>query len=95
MNKLEEARKSINEIDAEIAKLFEKRMEASKLVAEYKKENNENVAWIVKELGFHQVSVKDKLPEVFLPYVNEDGSLQLYRGELPCDGFFIAVLIKD
>ena len=39
MNKLEEARKSINEIDAEIAKLFEKRMEASKLVAEYKKEN--------------------------------------------------------
>lgn len=60
-----------------------------------KKENNENVAWIVKELGFHQVSVKDKLPKVFLPYVNEDGSLQLYRGELPCDGFFIAVLIKD
>lgn len=39
MNKLEEARKIINEVDAEMARLFEKRMQASELVAEYKKEN--------------------------------------------------------
>ncbi len=39
MNKLEEARKIINEVDADMAKLFEKRMKASEMVAEYKKEN--------------------------------------------------------
>ena len=40
MNKLEEARKQINEIDKEMAKLFEKRMDAARLVAEYKAENS-------------------------------------------------------
>ena len=39
MNKLEIARKKINEIDQEIAKLFEERMQAAKQIAEYKKEN--------------------------------------------------------
>ena len=39
MNKLEEARKSINEIDKEMAALFVKRMEAAKLVSEYKIEH--------------------------------------------------------
>lgn len=38
MNKLDEARKTINETDKEMAALFERRMEAVKLVAEYKKE---------------------------------------------------------
>ncbi len=39
MNLLEEARKTINEVDREMAKLFEKRMAASVLVAQYKKEH--------------------------------------------------------
>lgn len=39
MSKLEEARKIINEVDREMAALFEKRMAACELVAEYKKEN--------------------------------------------------------
>ena len=39
MTKLEQARKKINEIDEKMAKLFEERMEASKEVALYKKEN--------------------------------------------------------
>ena len=39
MNELECARKQINEIDAEMARLFEKRMQASKTVASYKKEH--------------------------------------------------------
>ena len=39
MIKLEQARKKINEIDEKMAKLFEERMEASKEVALYKKEN--------------------------------------------------------
>lgn len=37
MNELENARKIISEVDKEIASLFEKRMEAVRLVAEYKK----------------------------------------------------------
>lgn len=39
MSKLENARNSINEIDKEMAKLFVRRMEAVKEVAEYKKEH--------------------------------------------------------
>lgn len=38
-NKLEDARKIINEIDAKMAELFEERMKASEMVAEYKKEH--------------------------------------------------------
>lgn len=40
MNKLEEARAKIEEIDRDMAKLFEARMQAVVQVAEYKKENN-------------------------------------------------------
>lgn len=39
MDKLEEARLIINEVDGEMAALFEKRMDAARLVAEYKKEH--------------------------------------------------------
>ena len=39
MNELEEARKIINEVDKEMAQLFEKRMCAAQLVAKYKKEH--------------------------------------------------------
>ena len=37
-NKLEEARNSINAIDAQMAELFVKRMRAAEVVYEYKKE---------------------------------------------------------
>lgn len=39
MNSLEQARKTINDVDAKMAELFEKRMEAAKAVAEYKMEH--------------------------------------------------------
>ncbi|MBO5262027.1 MAG: chorismate mutase [Clostridia bacterium] len=39
MNELEQARKIINEVDEQMAALFEKRMYASELVAKYKKEH--------------------------------------------------------
>ena len=38
MDKLQDARKQINEIDKEMASLFERRMLAAKEIAEYKKE---------------------------------------------------------
>lgn len=40
MNKLEEARKTINRVDEEMAKLFEERMQAVERVVAYKMENN-------------------------------------------------------
>lgn len=40
MNQLEEARIIINEVDKEVAALFEKRMKAVEKVIEYKLENN-------------------------------------------------------
>ena len=39
MSNLENARKIINEVDVQLAALFEERMEAVKMVAEYKKQN--------------------------------------------------------
>ena len=40
MNRLEESRIIINQIDSEMASLFEKRMEAVRQVIEYKMEND-------------------------------------------------------
>lgn len=39
MNELQKAREIINEVDSEMARLFEKRMRAAEMVAHYKKEN--------------------------------------------------------
>ena len=39
MSELQTAREIINKVDREMAHLFEKRMDATKLVAAYKKEN--------------------------------------------------------
>lgn len=49
MTELEKARKAINEVDKEMAKLFTKRMEAVKAVAEYKKEHGMQVFDPVRE----------------------------------------------
>lgn len=49
MNKLENARKEINKIDKEIARLFEKRMEQVKEVIAYKLENNLQILDSVRE----------------------------------------------
>ncbi|MBR4753866.1 MAG: chorismate mutase [Lachnospiraceae bacterium] len=40
MEELEKYREVINDIDKEMAALFEKRMGCAKLIAEYKRENN-------------------------------------------------------
>lgn len=42
-NKLDIAREIINIIDLEMIELFKKRMEAAKMVAEFKKENNKPI----------------------------------------------------
>lgn len=64
MNKLEEARKEINEIDRQLVALFEARMRAVVEVASYKKENNlpifdEAREQIVKENCLNLLSDKE------------------------------------
>ena len=49
MNELERAREIINEVDAEMALLFEKRMYASELVAKYKKEHGLSILDATRE----------------------------------------------
>ncbi len=49
MTDLEKARKMINETDVEMAKLFEKRMDAARIVASYKKEHGLPVEDTVRE----------------------------------------------
>ena len=49
MTELEKARKIINEVDSEMAKLFEKRMDAVAKVAEYKKETGMQVTDTARE----------------------------------------------
>lgn len=41
--KLDIAREIINDVDIQMIELFKKRMEAAKMVAEYKKENNKPI----------------------------------------------------
>lgn len=49
MNELEQARKIINEVDKEMAELFEKRMYATELVAKYKKEHGLSILDAARE----------------------------------------------
>ncbi len=49
MNSLDEARRIINEVDAKMADLFEKRMNAARMVAEYKSEHGLKIYDAVRE----------------------------------------------
>ena len=49
MNDLDKARKDINDIDAEMVRLFEKRMKASETIAQFKKERGLSVKDSVRE----------------------------------------------
>lgn len=49
MNKLEEARLIIDEVDSEIVKLFEKRMKAAEMVFDYKKEHGLSIDNFARE----------------------------------------------
>lgn len=62
MKQLEEVRKEIDEIDAQLAKLFEKRMQASSEVAQYKIENDLPVFDPVREKVVIQKS-KDQIED--------------------------------
>lgn len=70
MNELELLRKQIDEIDNELCKLFENRMEVAKKIGEYKKLHNLNILdasreEIVLEKAKHRIKNKN-LEEYYL-----------------------------
>lgn len=73
MNELELLRKQIDEIDNELCKLFENRMEVAKKIGEYKKLHNLNILdasreEIVLEKAKHRIKNKN-LEEYYLLFV--------------------------
>jgi len=59
-----------------------------------RKENDENGKWIEENLPFTRADIGEYLPKGLEEYCH-DGMLQLYRGKISCDGFFIAVFEKN
>ncbi|MBQ7411852.1 MAG: chorismate mutase [Clostridia bacterium] len=79
MSKLEQARKIINEVDAEMAALFEKRMMAAQLVAEYKRENGLSIfdsareAEVIKKNS--QYIENDTIREYYVQFLKDTMSI--------------------
>lgn len=71
MNKLEQARIIINEVDSEMAKLFEKRMEAVKAVIEYKLENSMEIYDASREEEVIERNLKNIQNEEYKEYYRE------------------------
>ena len=75
MSKLDEARVIINEVDGEIVKLFEKRMEAVKMVYEYKKENNMEILDSSREAAVIEKNValltNKEIEEYYVEFLKE------------------------
>lgn len=70
MTKLEQARETINKVDAQIADLFQQRMEACKEVANFKKENGLSIRDKEREAALIQANCKFiKNPEIESFYV--------------------------
>ncbi len=73
MEKLEQARKIINETDAQIAELFEKRMEAVRVVAEYKMERGLPIFDSSREQdvirGNSQLIADETVREYYVPFI--------------------------
>ena len=78
MNKLEKARLAINETDAQIAQLFEKRMQAVEEVVSYKMENGLPVFDGAREKEVIQKNLAKITEEKLKPYY-EDMLIQLMR----------------
>ena len=68
---IKEIRKEIDEIDAEMAKLFEKRMDSSKEVAAYKKETGLPVEDKQRENAILQNASKRIENSEYLPYYTD------------------------
>ncbi|MFR4008499.1 MAG: chorismate mutase [Christensenellales bacterium] len=68
MNQLEQARKEINEVDAQMAALFERRMKAAEQVAAYKKQNGLPILDKSREKAVIEKNLQRIEQDVFKPY---------------------------
>ncbi len=68
MTDLDKARQIINEVDSELASLFEKRMDAVKVVAEYKKERGLPIENLQREEEVINRNVSEIKNEEYKPY---------------------------
>lgn len=59
------------------------------------KENEENVAWIEKNLPFHLVSIEENLPDSLKGKTGDKGYLQVLPQMAQTDGFFISCFEKE
>lgn len=59
-----------------------------------KKENEDNVEWLVKEFGLQKESLNPYLPECLHNKLTEQGMIQILPGIHESDGFFLARLRK-
>lgn len=79
MDKLTKARNTISEADRKIAALFEERMKAVKLVAEYKKENSLPVTDLSREAELiadcSQYVGDDEIRKLYLPFIKNTISI--------------------
>ncbi|MCR5307949.1 MAG: chorismate mutase [bacterium] len=75
MSKLDEARIKINDIDKKMAELFESRMEASKSIAEYKKENGLSIEDSKREVELisknSEYIKNDEIKEYYVSFIKE------------------------
>lgn len=75
MTKLEEARVIIDQIDLEMQELFIKRMQASKMVAEYKKENHLDIYNEAREKALITNNLEsfsnEELKKYYLDFLNQ------------------------
>ena len=90
MEKLNEAREVINQVDKEIAELFEKRMEAVRKIAEYKKERGLPIfdgaredAVLKKVQGYIE---NEEIREFYVPYIRDTMNIsKLYQRRIMQD----------
>jgi len=99
MNKLEIARKEINEIDEKMAKLFERRMKACEEVAEYKREHGLSIRdegreseLINKNLGYLE---SEEIGQYYIQFLRNNFELSsAYQAKL-MNGIKVAVFGEE
>ncbi len=93
MKELENARKIINELDSEIAKLFEKRMDAVKEVADYKKKHGVPIEDLAREeemIKKNSVAVREEYRSYYVNFLRSSIEISKSMQRKLLDGMRVA-----
>lgn len=94
MTELEKARKIINDVDKQMAELFEKRMDAARIVAEYKKQNGLKIDDFAREeqvISNNTALIKDEdYKSYYVNFLRETISLSKLLQHRLLDGMRVA-----